>query len=246
MSETYYIGWDVGAWHCKKNPNSRDAIVIINNDGKSIGTLWRGNLKESINESKTSFDFVNRLFELCNIKNIPLVEVKIVLAIDAPLGFSDALNKLLIGEYSDKMIEEYNNNQYLFRGTEIFLFEKGFSPLSSINHMIGSQTTKAMHVVAKLANDITSCGVWSDGNFLTIIETYPAACKSLKEDGNFINENKDVVDALICAKIAKMFDKNMDDLEQPQEGTSNKEGWIWVPRTDIPNTINKKIKCTIY
>jgi len=238
MSETYYIGWDVGAWHCKKNPNSRDAIVIINNDGKSIGTLWRGNLKESINESNTSFDFVKKLFELCNITNIPLLEVKIVLAIDAPLGFSDGLRKLLIGEYSDKMIEEYNNNQYLFRRTEMFLFEKGFSPLSSINHMIGSQTTKAMHVVAKFANDVTSCGVWSDGNFLTIIETYPAACKSIKVDGNFMNENKDVVDALICAKIAKMFDKNKDDLEQPQEGTSNKEGWIWVPRTDISNTIN--------
>ena len=236
MSETYYIGWDVGAWHCEKNPNSRDAIVIINNDGESLGTPWRGNLKEAINTSNTSFDFAKKLFDLCNIKNVPLLEDKIVLAIDAPLGFSDALNKLLIGEYSDEMIGEYNNNQYLFRRTEMFLFEKRFSPLSSINHMIGSQTTKAMHVVAKFANDVTSCGVWSDGNFLTIIETYPAACESIKVketekiENTENNENKDLDDALICAKIAKMFDKNKDDLEQPQEGTSNREGWIWFPK----------------
>ena len=96
--------------------------------------------------------------------------------------------------------------------------------------MIGSQTTKAMHVVAKFANDVTSCGVWSDGNFLTIIETYPAACGRIKVKETEKLENKDLDDALICAKIAKMFDKNKDTLVQPQEGTSNKEGWIWFPK----------------
>jgi len=237
MSETYYIGWDVGAWHCttkSNNKKSKDAIAVLN-ESNTLGT-WSGNLKDSINNSETTLAFIKELFKLCNIENIPQPK-EIVLAIDAPLGFSDALNKLLIGEYPTEPISEYNSNPYLFRGTEMFLFEKGFSPLSSINHMIGSQTTKAMHVVAKFANQVISCGVWSDKeDFLTIIETYPAACESIKVketekiENTENNENKDLDDALICAKIAKMFDKNKDDLEQPQEGTSNREGWIWFPK----------------
>lgn len=26
---THFIGWDVGAWDCDKNSNSRDAILIL-------------------------------------------------------------------------------------------------------------------------------------------------------------------------------------------------------------------------
>jgi hypothetical protein len=32
----YFIGWDVGGWNCEANPNSRDAIVILDNKRESI------------------------------------------------------------------------------------------------------------------------------------------------------------------------------------------------------------------
>ena len=45
--------------------------------------------------------------------------------------------------------------------------------------MIGSQATKGMHVLAKFAPQIESCGVWTDGGFRAI-ETYPTACRNTK------------------------------------------------------------------
>lgn len=230
MSNTYYIGWDVGGWNCEKNSKSRDAIVILDANGNKIGKEFRGNLRNCINESKNTLDFVSNIFTLCVLKQKFNESSKAILAIDAPLGFSEGFKELLAGNITDN-INKHQENPYLFRTTEKFLFEKEFTPLSSVKDRIGSQTTKAMHVVAKFAPKIKSCGVWQDENgLLTIIETYPAACiNSDKSDTDSEQDNKDIKDALICAKVAYLFKNNKDLLYEP-EGISEKEGWIWVTR----------------
>jgi hypothetical protein len=49
----YYVGWDVGAWHCDRNAKSRDALCVLKagEDGPEItGVVWRDNLKPKLNE----------------------------------------------------------------------------------------------------------------------------------------------------------------------------------------------------
>jgi hypothetical protein len=42
-----FIEWDVGGWNCEKNPNSRDALVVLDASGTRIGQPWRGNPRSS-------------------------------------------------------------------------------------------------------------------------------------------------------------------------------------------------------
>lgn len=89
----YFIGWDVGGWNCDRNPNSRDAIVILDANGNLIGTPWRGNLRKYINCCTTSVKWTEKLFNLCNCKVTP-ISGPVILAVDTPLGFPDAFIKL--------------------------------------------------------------------------------------------------------------------------------------------------------
>ena len=67
MSNTYYIGWDVGGWNCEKNSKSRDAIVILDANGCKIGEAFRVNLRNYIIESKNTLDFVSNILLLGGI-----------------------------------------------------------------------------------------------------------------------------------------------------------------------------------
>lgn len=164
------------------------------------------------------------------------------MATDAPLGFPDAFVQL-ISELKcvDEGIDSSGNNPYLFRQTEIYLYNKGLAPLSAIKDMIGSQATKGMHVLAKLAPIVQSCGVWTDGASLTAVETYPTASeKSPALKGLHVRHNnldfgdKDKKDALTCALVAYLFAKKRKTLTEPSDSVPSREGWIWVPRDAIP------------
>jgi predicted nuclease with RNAse H fold len=225
MSNVCYIGWDVGAWNCDKNSRSKDAIVILDNKANLVGT-WRGNLRETINTSNDGNKFTSTLFLLCGLKKTDTTIV--TMAIDAPLGFSEGFRNLLNGKISSD-IESHRTNPYLFRETERILYKQGLKPLSSLKDMIGSQTTKAIHVIAKFAAKIESCGVWiDDERNLKIIETYPSAFKDLLLKNTLnLSEKQDVKDALICAEIAFIFENDRNKLVAPLVGINEKEGWIW-------------------
>ena len=89
----FYIGWDVGGWNCDKNGKSRDAVVILDAELKIVGKPWRGNLRTAINAAADGSDWINRLFSLCKA-DLPS-RPQITLAIDTPLGFSDAFTRLV-------------------------------------------------------------------------------------------------------------------------------------------------------
>jgi len=131
-------------------------------------------------------------------------------------------------------IESSSTNPYLFRRTEHYLFEQGLSPLSAIKDMIGSQATKGIHVLARFAPKIVECGVWSDDNNLTAIETYPSACKKsatiqeMRQQYSTLS-HADCEDALTCALVASLFISMRDALIPPEHDISPDEGWIWVP-----------------
>lgn len=239
--KTFYIGWDVGGWNCDKNSRSRDAIAILDSKLEVAGTPWRGNLRDAINEAKTSRDWLRRLFFLCKA-DLPSEPLRTILAIDTPLGFSEAFTRLATRLEGVEEIGQSHTNPYLFRQTERFLFEHGHKPLSAVKDMIGSQATKGMHVLAKFAPKVVQCGVWTDGGLLTVIEAYPSACKKSKTLNAARSSyeslgHEDKEDALTCALIAHLFVEKFELLSHPEDNVPRSEGWIWAPKDGLQNNI---------
>lgn len=229
----YFIGWDVGGWNCDRNSKSRDAILILDSDLTIVGKPWRGNLRATINESATTRDWVCSLFECCEAP-VPEPRTPVTLAIDTPLGFSEAFSGLVTNLRCVEPIGNSDTNPYLFRQTERYLFEHGLRPLSAVKDMIGSQATKGMHVLAKFAPKVARCGVWTDGAALTAIEAYPSACKESATIQGLRRRHaplchQDEEDALICALVARLFAEDPGTLHSPGDTVSASEGWIWVP-----------------
>jgi hypothetical protein len=234
-----FIGWDVGGWHCDRNRDSRDAVVILDADRAIVGTPWRGNLRASIDAATTTESWVRALFDLCRA-DAPAA-ASVTLAIDTPLGFSDAFVRLVTrGSPVECVGEDSGRNPYLFRTTEQFLFEHDIKPLSPVKDMIGSQATKGMHVLAKFAPHVVSCGVWSDGNRLTAIEAYPTPCRRSARIAALLPpeaatlDHSDKSDALLCALVANLFATERDSLAAPAADVPVSEGWIWVPQDALP------------
>jgi hypothetical protein len=240
----FYIGWDVGGWNCDKNNKSRDAVVILDAELKLVGKPWRGNLRKEINEAADGTDWINRLFDLC--KAVPPSRPQITLAIDTPLGFSNAFTQLVTRQDHAGEVGNSATNPYLFRCTEQYLFKHGLKPLSAIKDMIGSQATKGMHVLARFAPKVQRCGVWTDGADLTAIEAYPSACKGsvtvkgLRKRFGLLGHG-DLDDALTCALLAYLFAVRHETLAAPPESVPASEGWIWVPKDGLPVTIERTV-----
>lgn len=237
-----FIGWDVGGWNCDKNPNSRDALVVLDGTGARIGQPWRGNLRLTINAATTGVDFLTAILTLCKLPP-PASTAKATIAIDAPLGFPAAFAQLITdGAPLDQIGRSYEN-PYLYRFTERRLGEEGLTSLSAVKDMIGSQSTKAMHTVARFTSMIAP-GVWSDGAQMTLIETYPALCRTRARDvfpelDKPINGPRaDIMDAEVCAHIAHAFVLRRDWLEAPPAEAPLSEGWIWAP---LPQVNRKQV-----
>jgi len=231
----WFVGWDVGGWNCDRNRNSRDALAVLSRQDDRLtacGEIFRGNIRQQINEFDTLVEIIN---ERCETEII--ADDSITLAIDTPLGMSNALVALLTGgPIPDTIPPSYSENPYLFRHTEQWLFENEYSPLSAIKDMIGSQSTKAMHLLRKLGlrTSAEQCGVWRRGT-VTAIEAYPTTCKrSQRMTQLFTSLNlelmeQDKTDAVYCALVAYVFATERDSLVAPQGNPSPSEGWIWIP-----------------
>jgi len=237
QAPSFYIGWDVGGWNCDKNGKSRDALVILDAELNIVGKPWRGNLRAAINEAADGSDWVSKLFALCKAPDLS-GRPQITLAIDTPLGFSEEFTRLVTQRIHAGEVGNSATNPYLFRQTERFLFEHGLKPLSAIKDMIGSQATKGMHALAKFAQQVLRCGVWSDGGSLTAIEAYPSACKdsatvkALQQPFGKLDHD-DIDDALTCALVGYLFETRPDTLIPPTPMVPVPEGWIWVPEDTI-------------
>jgi hypothetical protein len=234
LRREFFVGWDVGAWNCDNNPNSRDAIVMLDADNQIVGQPWGWqNIRTEINNATTTDEWVRVLFQLCQAE-YPESDFHVTMGIDTPLGFSVELSNLILNLNScNESINESANNPYLFRQTERSLFDHGLTPLSAVKDMIGSQATKGMHMLSKYCPQILSCGVWTDGDLLTVIEAYPAPCQAsaaieLLRHHPDLGQH-DLEDALTCALVAYLFGTDRGQLARPPDGTPLSEGWIWLP-----------------
>lgn len=232
--DTYFIGWDVGGWNCDRNPRSRDAIVILDQERRLVGRSWRGNLRRLINEARSTQAWITGLFALCQA-GPPAAGSAVILGIDSPLAFSRAFRDLVArGQPLAQALGDSPRNPYLYRRTEQELFAHGLRPLSAVKDLIGSQATKSMHVLARFAPRIASCGVWTDGVQLTALEVYPSACKHsvtthTLRAGYGAFPSQDEEDALLCALLAALYAARREVLWNPPADMPEDEGWIWVP-----------------
>ena len=116
----------------------------------------------------------------------------------------------------------------------VHLAEKILRP-HSLNHGQDYQATKAMHVVAGFAPRRISHGVWTDGSCLSVIEPYPALWRArlgMRVDWENSVKNgrdSDLLNAELCAQVARDYQLARDRLESPTEDTPASEGWIWAP-----------------
>ena len=84
-----------------------------------------------------------------------------------------------------------------------------------------------------------------DGAQLTLIETYPALCRSRSRSA--FNDlatattarEGDILDAEVCAQIARAFVQRPDWLEPPPPHVPASEGWIWAP---LPQTLRDEVQ----
>lgn len=118
-----FIGWDVGGWNCDKNPNSRDALVVLYAEGARIGQPWRGNLRQMLNAATNAADFLAAILAMCKLPPSQLVQATI--GIDAPLGFSAAFARLITGDAPLDQIGQSAANPYLYRAIERRLVAEG-------------------------------------------------------------------------------------------------------------------------
>ena len=96
MSETvggFFIGWDVGAWYCDDKKRSQDSVVILDGDLNIVGSPWRGNLRESLNNATSALDWILTVHRYCE-GGEPPENTLFTIAIDTPLGFSEPFLQL--------------------------------------------------------------------------------------------------------------------------------------------------------
>lgn len=239
---THFAGWDVGGWNCEKNRRSRDAFVVLDALGRVIGRHKRGNFAVSIQNASCAAEWVQDIFLGSNCAESLSDGSHLLLAIDAPLGFPEALVKLAAGDCIANPLGEHGLNPYLFRYTEQRLYAMEVAkPLSAVKDMLGSQASKAMHMIARFKLDQVSKGVWqnlSGSPKLTVIETYPGAIAAGKftsalragiSEGELEGWHQDDIDALHCALVARLFATERARFCDPPSEAPRSEGWIWIP-----------------
>lgn len=258
--QAWYIGWDVGAWNCEKNANSRDALLVLNPQCEMVGRPWRGNLRNTIAAAASYTDWLFTVAKLCQLddKNkAALTTQNMVMAIDTPLGFSNGLLQLLQGEAVATPFTASWDNPYLYRHTERELFAHGFSPLSAVKDMIGSQATKGLHLLRKFGFTPNPKGVWqlnqssqSSQNQCQYcaLESYPTVLKTsalvaqyieqLRSQTDFNNWHQDIQDAAYCAIAALLYQQQPNTMATPTDDVTT-EGWIYVPKECLTDVIKR-------
>ncbi len=252
-----YIGWDVGAWYCKKG-KSQDAVCVLSGDSLlGLTTEVRpfvGNLSQSIYDCSDPIDALGLSPDLKGRRT--------VLAIDTPLGWPlEFLN--LVGQRripTGENLPRFRRNELLFRRTEVLLGETGFEPMSAVQDQLGSQSTKGLYFLKSCGFEPTGRpGLWARGE-MSAIETYPAiaysslavreALQQLWQSpwydevrcANFMAKD-DAEDATLCAIVGAMFSLNDERLEFPPILMPEaSEGWIYLPIERNAQEVKKKPK----
>lgn len=244
----YYVGWDVGAWHCDRNAESRDALVVLTDEPAGlipVGRPFWGNLRPDLS-AHCGPELLSAILGRCDV---PLAGAEhVVVTIDTPLAWPTAALRLLASGTTAAVPEASQDDPYLFRQSERLLFQHGYRPLSVVRDMISSQSLKGIHTLQRLGARQERVGVWTlrAGSLqVDLIETYPAPYAKLADRRDAQLETlvaqipptkgsaarlQDTRDALFCAWLGSRFLHARESLLPPDADAPTDEGWIWLPR----------------
>ncbi|MBL8616249.1 MAG: hypothetical protein JNM72_11610 [Deltaproteobacteria bacterium] len=241
-----WLGWDVGAWHCQSGA-SRDALVLLAADlGQApqlVGQPWRGNLRATLNGPRGP-GLLSALLRLVGAPALPLR--RLTIGVDTPLGWPDSFRALLDGALPDHVPATKAENPLIMRETEQVLCAAGLRPLSPVQDLLGSQSTKGLVALGALGMAPRTPGWWTGalaGVELAAFEAYPTPCRRSAQVEAVVGPlrpalgeqpHDDVLDALLCAGLAWLCDQAPEAVAQPPAGVSASEGWIYVPVDALP------------
>jgi predicted nuclease with RNAse H fold len=247
MANVLGIGWDVGGWIGRKQGV---AVATFGRDGLQ----WRGHprafrLKDLGSRDWSLLDLIRVAWS--GAPNELLGQHRMVLAIDAPLGFPRAFARLLAGGEAPAFNPDGNeiDNPLAYRVCDRHVFDVlGKKPLSASFDKLGNNATVAMHHARRLAR-LHSARVLPfdapDDAAVSIIEVYPALAKVPKDTcchpplqrllpGDVV-ASTDECDACICALLALAFGANGTEPTLPRLvgpapdalAAAREEGWIY-------------------
>ena len=259
MDEQLAVGWDVGGWSGKKQA----IAVLVQTDGV---WQWAGLPKvfrlNSLSSSEaTLVDFIRAGWP--DVPDDVLDRYRVTVAIDAPLGFPFAFQKLVTRDVPDQLIlGTHIDNALAFRATDRWVHRTyGKMPLSASFDKLGNNATVAISYTdlwKRQCNLATLPFQSGDDARHVAIEVYPALVKSPGKKEchlRFSEFMPDRVaagtheyDAAICAVLASAWlnpridtaGQPMSLVEPPSSITDNVlacEGWIYAVSPDwLANT----------
>lgn len=243
MKPTLAIGWDVGGWAGKK----QGLAAFIVRPGRTP-ELVAPPLVRRIGAHKGGIrlaDFV----ALAGVDTAAAIEdLRLVIAIDAPLGFPKAFRDLLGGNpeagwRGGRQLE----NPYALRETDRHIEARFKLPLSAPFDKLGNNATVAMHHVARWrVEDGLQVPPFDrpDGHQPAAIEVYPAIVRQSPTGsrpdwyrelaGEWATRSDDAGDAVVCAALALAwahpYEWGLPRLQGPTVPLPGGEGWIYYPK----------------
>ena len=237
------LGWDVGGWMGRKHGAAAVAWQLSTRSVQWLGSPSQFRLPGPF------LPFLDFVTQAVGGGDLGLLEdARLIVGIDAPLGYPSAYRRLVAGEaVVPNRFEREIDNVFAYRRTERHVQEElGKKPLSAPFDKLGNNASVA----------ISHARQWSAENGLTvvpfrdasasdgvIIEVYPALSKT--KDGvavpalsqwmpNGVKVGTDAYDAAICALTALAFAAGgkVDGLPEVCELDQDypeiaEEGWIY-------------------
>jgi hypothetical protein len=238
------VGWDVGGWVGRKQGVAVAALG-------AQGLEWLGTASSFRLADLPTLDWTLRDLIRLAWPDVPedvLEHHRVVLAIDAPLGFPRAFKRLLdTGETPAFPPDAPEiDNPLAYRDCDRRIFRAlGKKPLSASFDKLGNNATVAMHHARRLAR-VHGARVLPfdppDDKAHTIIEVYPALSKVPKDTCCYPGIQRllpddsvaatDECDACICAVMALAFGLDgrraeLPRLVGPGQSSLRDEGWIY-------------------
>ncbi len=244
------IGWDVRGW---QSSDQATAVARLGSDSRQVEWLGISNhfrLKEG---SVPGFEALAKpavgAEQIENLRSAP----KLVVAIDAPLAFSNEFKSLLNGKASIQTVPKTEiENRLAYRDCERWVKKKfGKKPLSASFDKLGNNASLAMSAASALQKEgfaiVPQSAKQADR---AVIEVYPGLVKSgpRKIDPatpqlalhlpKHLKQGTDQYDAAICAIVGLVFlggGRRLDlpDLVPFPTDANRGEGWIFTLPPDF-------------
>lgn len=238
------IGWDAGGWRGKK----QGLAALARDEGGHIRLLQppSGRSLEQWGEAH----LLDRFVEVATGGMVSRRSHRVVIAIDAPLGFPSAFTGLLNGTAGTVDLGmEMIHNRYAFRETDRNIAGRFKMPLSASFDKLGNNATVAMHHVQGWRQQSLRVLPFDEDDGVSDIgiEVYPAiVCdapggerpawlQQILDLAKELERGSDTQDALVCAALALAYHSQgshgFPRMVGPDRELPAGEGWIYTPES---------------